>query len=114
MENLEFGNKKINKEQAVKNWEEKGSLGVTAEDHELIGSTPDEILIQNPGKTLGELMSDDEIQEFIEGTKKNIEDNKNHPHMDAFNEDLKKNLITTIKYLKEINRLPKDFILKTP
>lgn len=114
MENLEFGNKKNTKEQALKNWETQGSLGVTAEDYELIGGTPDDILIQNPGKTLGILMSDDEIQEFIEGTQRNIEENKNYPHMNEFNEDLKKNLITTIKYLKKINRLSEDFILKTP
>lgn len=113
MEHLEFS-KKSNKEQALKNWEEKGSLGVTAEDYELIGGTPDDILIQNPGKTLGELMADSEIQEFIEETQKNIEGNKNHPHMNKFNEELKKNLITTVKYLKGINRLPEDFILKSP
>ncbi len=92
--------------QATLNWEQKGSLGVTAEDHEAHGGTPDYILLQNPGKTLGQLMSDTEISEFITETKKNIQDNEGVKNLEEYNTDLKKNLKTSIKYLKSIGRLP--------
>lgn len=93
---------------AKSNWDTKGYLGVTAEDHEGIHSTPDEILNENPGKTLGELMSDQEILEYIEGTKKNIEENEGIEKMKRFNEDLKDNLKLTIEYLRSIDRLPEN------
>lgn len=93
------------------NWDKNGSLGVTVEDHILIGSTPEDILVKNPGKTLGELMSDLEINEFIRGTLKNIEENKKYSHLKNFNMDLIENLILSVEYLKSIRRLPKDFDL---
>lgn len=93
-----------------KNWSEKGHLGVTSKDHEAIFSTPDDILVQNPGKTLGELMSDTEIQEYILETRKNILENEGLQNMKNYNEDLKKNLEVSIKYLKSIGRLSQDFV----
>ena len=111
MENFESYQKSIEYLAAQKNWEEKGYLGVTAQDHKAIHSTPDNILIENPSKTLGELMSDTEIIEYIQGTQRNIEENSKYPHMTDFNEDLKKNLETTISYLKTIQRIPEDFTL---
>lgn len=102
---------------AQENWNTNGSLGVTAEDHIAIGSTPDNILIENEGKTLGELMSDSEIQDFINGTKENIKENEDYiktgPHnansIINFNKDIKDNLDKTLVYLKKIGRLPVDF-----
>ena len=92
--------------EAQKKWDEKGHLGVTAADHEAIHSTPDEILVQNPGKTLGELMSDKEILEYIIGTQENIKSNEEIEKMKSYNEDLKKNLEVTTIYLKAIGRFP--------
>lgn len=93
---------------AQKNWDEKGWLGVTAEDHEGIQSTPDEILIQNPDKTLGELMSDQEILEYIQTTEQNIKSNEGVEKMRELNEDLKNNLMVTKNYLHSIGRLPEN------
>ncbi len=95
--------------QAQNNWKEKGYLGVTAEDHEGIYSTPNEILVANPGKTLSELMTDDEILDYLVQTKKNIQENEPIEKLKSYNDSLKENLITTIKYLKEIERLPESF-----
>ena len=39
----------------------RGTLGMTAEDHYYIGSTPPQDLINNPGKTQAELMTDDQV-----------------------------------------------------
>ena len=110
MENFESHKNTPEYLNAQKNWKEKGYLGVTSQDHEVIGSTPDEILLQNPGKTLGELMSDEEIREYIVGTRKNISENENGglAHMKRYNEVLLRNLDVTIEYLKFIGRLPED------
>ena len=107
----EIENELINKE-IKNNWDKNGSLGVTSQDHIIFGSTPDQILIDNPGKTLGELMSDSEIKDFIEGTLKNIEGNKNYENLNSFNKKLLANLILSVKYLKSIKKIPEDFILQ--
>ena len=96
--------------QASKNWEEKGFLGVTAQDYEAIQGTPEDILLENPGKTLGELMSDEEVREYIIETRNNIIENKEIPKMQELNKDLQKNLDVTIAYLSSIGRMPKDLI----
>ncbi len=108
MENLETFQNTPEYIEAQKNWKEKGYLGVTAKDHEAIQSTPDEVLLQNPGKTLGEIMNDQEIREYIVGTRKNISENKEYSHLKRYNEDLKQNLEVTIEYLKSIGRFPED------
>jgi hypothetical protein len=99
--------------EAQKNWREKGSLGVTASDYEAISGTPEDELIQNPGKTLGEIWSDEQILDHLIGTERNIEENESIEKMKKWNDDLKENLRVTILYLKSINRLPKEYIEKT-
>lgn len=111
MENLESNQNTPDYLNAQKNWKEKGYLGVTAKDHEAIGSTPDDILFQNPDKTLGEMMTDEEIREYITGTQKNISENEALPHLKRYNDDLKQNLEATVKYLKSIGKLTEDFNL---
>ena len=96
--------------QASKNWEEKGFLGVTEQDYEAIQGTPEDILLENPGKTLGELMSDEEVREYIIETRNNIIENKEIPKMQELNKDLQKNLDVTIVYLSSIGRMPEDLI----
>ncbi len=96
---------------AQKHWKENGWLGVTAEDHTLKGSTPDDILIKNPGKTLGELMSDEEIHEYIAEMQKIIikDENSDIEHIRMLAEMQKENLDSCIRYLKVIGRLTEDF-----
>ena len=95
---------------AQKNWKEKGSLGVTAQDHKNIGGTPDDILLENPGKTLGELMTDQEIKDYILATRANILENEKESlkNMKQYTEDLKEDLEATLKYLESIGRLPEE------
>jgi hypothetical protein len=95
--------------QAQKNWKENGYLGVTSDDHLGIYSTPNEKLQENPGKTLADLMSDQEILDYISGTKKNILENEGMEKLKEYNTSLKENLETTINYLKKIGRLPEDW-----
>ncbi len=97
-------------DQAQKNWKEKGSLGVTAADHEALGGTPDDILLEHPGKTLGEVMTNEEIETYIFQTRKNISENEGILKMSEFNDDLKRDLETSIQYLKDIGRLSEDFV----
>lgn len=111
MENLESYQNTPEYTEAQKKWNEKGFLGVTAKDHEAIYSTPDEILLQNPGKTLAELMSDEEIRDYVLETRRVISENENVVHSNPeswkkYNEDLKMNLEVTIRYLQSIGRLP--------
>lgn len=99
---------------ATKNWKEKGYLGVTAQDHKAIGSTPEKELLENPDKTLGELMGNKEALEYVVGTQKNILENEHVQHHNPeswkkYNDDLKQNLEVSIKYLKSIGKLPPDF-----
>lgn len=115
MENIDNSSETIN--EARKKWDENGYLGVTAIDHELIGSTPDELLLNNKGKTLGELMSEDEIVEYISGTLSNIDENEkyiltnpsNKDSIIRYNEDLKNNLDLSINYLKKIGKIDEKF-----
>lgn len=45
-------------------------LSKTREDFWAIGSTPPDIIVSHPGKTLFELMSDGELEGFLEGLLK--------------------------------------------
>jgi hypothetical protein len=108
MENLESYQNNSEYVEASNNWNTKGHLGVTAKDHEIIQSTPDQILVENSGKTLGELMSDEEIREYIIETRKNILGNEAFPNMKEYNEELKENLKVTLEYLSGIGRLPEE------
>lgn len=86
-----------------------GSLGISPEDHKAIGSTPPQRLLDNPGKTLGELMSDDEINKWIEETEKAIEEFSGLEETNSFVKSalpaLREELELGKKYLKSINRL---------
>jgi hypothetical protein len=95
--------------QASKNFDEKGVLGVTAQDHEALGSTPDEMLVANPGKTAAEIMTDEEILSWLNEGKQFIKENENNENMKGYIDDYKKEIPKTIKYLKSINRFPESF-----
>lgn len=54
-----------NAAEAARKFNENGPLGVTAQDHRAIGSTPPDELELHPGKTLADLMTDDAIALWI-------------------------------------------------
>lgn len=90
----------------------KGYLGATADDHERIYSTPDERLIKNPGKSLGEIMSDEELHENIalqlEFFKEQDSSEIEKEHWQDFVTSRKIDFINSLRYLEKIGRLPKE------
>ncbi len=99
---------------ALKKYQEVGLLGITAEDHQIMGSAPLEKMAANPKKTMAELMDDEELLVFLRQQQEDIEkysaeeDQKSRAIQD-FLRIKKRNLEFSIKYLKEIGRLPKEF-----
>ncbi len=94
---------------AQKNFNEKGPLGVTLEDHRGIRSTPPELLVNNPGKTKAELFSEAEIKEYLSGEINFIQNNKEN--FKEICEDFNERLKITVKYLESINKLPLEFLV---
>lgn len=116
MEEISLDEKAHLYRESQKRFQQFGQLGVTADDHWNIGGSPPIILNRNPGKTLGELMSDqeilaklDQLTEYERSAKKRLAAN---PRDDLAKDDLKyveKELPTTIKYLDSIGRLPDKY-----
>lgn len=109
------------KEQTIarRHWK-NGHLGVTAEDHLVLGGTPDQELIENPGRTLGEVLPMEEILKELESLKNLLENaRKEYGTKGLSYEDLswcrdniihaKKELVASINYLKSIGKLPEEF-----
>jgi hypothetical protein len=99
--------------QAADKFNTLGPLGVTAADHLGIGSTPKELLINNPGKTLGELMTDDEISQWINGQQEQIaqyslDQYKDNSFVKSILPKLIEDLRLSKEYLKSIDRLPSE------
>lgn len=94
---------------AAEKFKALGSLGVTAQDHKGIGSTPPKKLLENPGKTLGELMTDEEVIEWIKGNKEAIaqfsEADQNNSFVKSALPMLKEEVRFGTKYLKSLGRL---------
>jgi len=98
--------------EAQKKRRELSRFGTTLEDEKRIGSPP-LLLWRNPGKTLGELLPDedilrrlDELLTFRESAEATL---KNDPHDDTTRDDFeyaKRELHAAIKYLDSIGRLP--------
>jgi len=57
-------------DKVYKKIKETGLISLTAEDQKIIGNMPQEILVKNPGKSLGELMSDQEMSAHLVSQKK--------------------------------------------
>lgn len=85
------------------------SLSMTKDDHQKIYSTPPQRLLENPGKTLGEIMSDQEIADWIKENEKAIAEFSQMNSENSFVKNalpvLKKELDLGLKYLKSIGRL---------
>lgn len=99
---------------AKKNFEVFGPLGVTAEDHKGIGSTPPEILEKNPGKTESELMTDEDIERWLKEKKDELKKFSAKEYLDntfaqSYLPTLKEEIKTTIDFLRSIKRLPEKF-----
>lgn len=92
-----------------------GPLGVTAEDHLAIYSTPPDKLSENPGKTLAELMTDEEITIWIREQKKALlelmaeVDTKESEFGRNYLPNARKKLKASLILLKQRGRLPKEF-----
>jgi hypothetical protein len=104
-------------------WAENGNLGVTADDHYAIGSSPDMELCQNHGKTLGELWDIEKICEkikdtinFLEKARKKYEikyeKDPRYPDNRWYRDDViygKEELKRMLRYLRSIGKLPEEF-----
>lgn len=108
-----------NLESAREHWR-NGHMGVTAADHWAIGGSPETELRRNPGKTLGELWSAEEILEKLENyaifleraRKEHKEKNPHDPDIRWSRDDIfsvKEELRATIPYLNSIGKLPEKF-----
>jgi len=95
----------------------EASLAQTLADHKKMGSTPSQILKDNPGKTLAETMSDEQLKVFI---LKQVNDVREQYGPAIIGGELERKilkialnyLVPNIEYLRKIKRLPaelKDF-----
>lgn len=99
-----------NFKQAADKFNACGQLGVTDADHWKIGSTPPKILQDNPGKTMEELMSDEEIARWIKGFEEQIKEFSDDKYKDNhFVQSVLPTLIKNLKldqeYLERVGRL---------
>lgn len=97
--------------QAKAEFDARSSLGVTAEDHLGVGSSPSEELKNNPGKTLGELMTKEEASAWIKEQEEQIaeysqEKYKGSSLVDNALPELVKDLNLSKEYLTSIEKLP--------
>lgn len=88
-----------------------GPLSFTAEDHLIMGSTPDDTLRLNPKTPRAALMSDQEIEswlaEQIDGMK--VFEGKTDSFSMNYLPQLRQSIRASLVYLQEIGRLPRRF-----
>lgn len=65
--------KKKAREESKKRFMENGPLGVTLRDHRNVGGSIEPCLAEHPGKTLGEIWSEEEILEYLNNALKGKE-----------------------------------------
>jgi len=107
--------------ESKRKFEELGYLGVTAQDHINIGSTfPPQLLVDNPGRTWGELLSDEEILSILENDARFKHYFRNDEVDRLFEKDgdemandvlkgFRKETPVDAKYLDSIGRLPEKY-----
>lgn len=92
------------------------TLAMTAEDHRKIGSTGiDHILLDNPGKTLGELLPEEDLlrylmDELAEVKELSRPEHRSNPYDISRLTIVQQDLEASVDYLVRINRLPKKFV----
>ena len=111
---IEYFKKDMIKDMAIAKFELCGSLGVTAEDHLAIGSTPPKILNENPEKTELDIMSDEDIKKRLSEKRCELEIFSKEEYLansfaQSYLSALKKDIKATLKFLMSKNRLPKEF-----
>lgn len=97
--------------------EGKSALEVTVDEHKAVGSSPPKLLEDNPGKNLADLMSDEEILQYLEESEEAIGILKKEapgigPQWEKVRDRDIIRMKVTLKFLEEIGRLPdkyKDF-----
>lgn len=96
-------------EQAAKKSKEQGFFSLTSEDHKALGSTPDEELEGNFGKSQYEIMSDEEIESYLSEAIDTINENNENLRKNGYI-DIQKNFLRVgIPFLKSVGRLPEKF-----
>lgn len=85
----------------------KSLFEMTAEDHQAIGSTPPAVLIENPGKRLLDVVSDQEILDHLRGEADGMAKLEKLGSTQV--ENYKNRLRETLRFLKLVGRLPKEF-----
>lgn len=110
MSNFDELNPSPGREKPIK----KAGLEMTLADHLAIGSSPEDVHRENPGKTFAETMDDDALKDFIMRELNNVR----YSHKLALEGDpverkiFKKQfelfLAPNIEYLRKIGRLPKE------
>lgn len=99
--------KKVKEKRAV-----LGPLSLTAGDYKVIMSTPPKILVDNPGKTLAEIMTDEEIGDLLNKMEILLDEMKTLTGIDeeVKNRNIREvdaELAATKHYLHTIGRMPK-------
>jgi hypothetical protein len=102
LENIQY-------KESVEKFRNFGDLGVTAEDHLNLASTPDKELEENPGKTLGEIWDDEKIRKFLGDLKEFISTEQDTDVMKRYQKQQQANFESTVSYLKSIDKLPEGF-----
>lgn len=106
-------------EVAMQHWE-RGRMGVTAEDHLAIASTPPGELERNPGKTLAELWDEERILQKLNGLVQYLSRQRSefkekgpyHQQAGMLASGItyaKKEIRASIPYLRSLGKLPKEF-----
>lgn len=98
----------------MKKYKNMSPLEMTARDHKIIGSTPSPEMAKNPDKTDAELMTDEKLLIYLRELKESvakysIDKYKNNTCAQSILLITKRSLRFSIKYLKNIGRLPKEF-----
>jgi len=96
-------------EKAAKKSKEQGFFSLTIEDHDALGSTPDEELKSNFGKSQYEIMSDEEIEEYLSEAIYTITENNENLRNNGYIDQQKDFLRASIPFLKSVGRLPEKF-----
>ena len=107
----------LEREKASKQkFKELGHLGVTAQDHWNIGGSPPILLNRNPEKTLGELLSEEELLDWLdklveygERAKQKLTTNPDDELAQGDLKDFSTRFPLAIKYLASIGRLPEKY-----
>ncbi len=94
-------------ERASQKMNKTGWFSFTAQDHEDIGSTPDDIMLEHPEKMQYELMSEKEIENILD----NVDIAKQDPQLvkNGYAQDLINAAKVDIPFLESVGKLPEKY-----